>query len=737
MSKRRNQWKYKWITGGVLAWCVLVALFQNCSQVVAFRSSIGLGTGQASADSGNGSGYDGKPSGTYYRFIPEFSCENQAAPKAEITIQDGLPVNYQENSRFRCGFVNGVPNVSDVVVSKLQDQVVSYRAIPFERKDARPSDVPGNLVEAWCRDLRSEAGYEIVSYFDRVQSLAVGRIYEGRLRDGRLFVTQGPDQAVSRLVSQERVILRRDDFELVIHRKRLSLLAPGEFIGELKSAVHGDRELSCALGGALDIDVWPVAKVFDLPSSGFQLSPDRQVVAVSSSKARLDPSVFTPSNPTTLFTRSGEEWRALDNLSTGLWGVSNFEFTTDSRQLVVVADPVPYVADQLIRIDVDGRQALLLNEKSVSEGQRVARQFQMSADGQYVYYRDGSQEVPQSSVYDIEKWLRRVPITGGPVELLHPVWDIAEKEVMEFHLLEHANAIFYHQSFGGGDRFFTANRDGSEAVELPLADLRPGWSFRPDRTRKLGTFVLLDYVRTSDMKFETSAFDVSDRQIYSLGEVTGFLGASPNGDWFHLRGSVGEWLLHPHSQVRILLAGYQQIQFRSDNRGMFGIQQDALATDRTKLMSLDFTTATHRELCPNQPGRWLAVKPALPHSATEWIALSQGANGEIFVYRAADTSCVKVNSFPATSDKFLRFEVSPVDPRFIVVEFGASGAEPESLVFVPLNGTPSVLITSPRHSKASIFAFDFTANGREILFYGDQDWPGRAEIFRWMAPSLD
>src|SRR5689334_8324730 len=76
----------------------IVLGFQNCSPV-SFQL-LEKFNDEIKSDN-NGANYGGKPSGTYYHLVPEFSCEGNPNPVGEIDINSS-GITYMKNLSTQC-----------------------------------------------------------------------------------------------------------------------------------------------------------------------------------------------------------------------------------------------------------------------------------------------------------------------------------------------------------------------------------------------------------------------------------------------------------------------------------------------------------------------------------------------------------------------------------------------------------------------------------------------------------
>ena len=107
----------------------LLLLFQNCSRVnftnlsSSISTALSLPSGQTV--DGNGTGYGGKLSGTFYRFSPEFSCQGHEAPVASITAS-AAGIQLMENKQLMCGAVNTSLTEDLIDRSVFQNDIIGF-----------------------------------------------------------------------------------------------------------------------------------------------------------------------------------------------------------------------------------------------------------------------------------------------------------------------------------------------------------------------------------------------------------------------------------------------------------------------------------------------------------------------------------------------------------------------------------------------------------------------------------
>ncbi|MGZ5279461.1 MAG: hypothetical protein ACXWC9_05940, partial [Pseudobdellovibrionaceae bacterium] len=303
----------------------LLSAFQNCSPV-SFQSMNELYSPQKSQN--NGEGYSGKPKGDFYRFVPDFTCEQKVAPVAHINITGNL-ITISENKKLLCGAVNQQLDEGLIDSSIYQHEVVGYQEGIFEGAATTPTSVPANLVEVWCKDRNDEKGIETITHFDHVTNLAMNRIYY--TESGTQ--TQIPDFSVARVVANKTIVIKDENgFELTVHRDQPAPQA-GLFKAHLQATISGQkiaRETFCRLGGSLDPKVWPAKQIVDFNVNNFKTSPDLNLLGYTSHTATGIPNLYA------INTDGTSHVQASPHLPVS--GISKYLFSLDSKSLIYSAD---------------------------------------------------------------------------------------------------------------------------------------------------------------------------------------------------------------------------------------------------------------------------------------------------------------------------------------------------------------------------------------------------------------
>jgi hypothetical protein len=234
---------------------LLLISFQNCSGV-RFQALPLSFSQNSKTEGGNGEPYDGKLIGTFYRYVPGFTCESIPAPKSFIEISKLGSITLTENNPLQCGALVRNLQLPEIDHSIYQGDLIGYQEGIFEGFDVLPSSIPANLVQAWCRDSIDYSGIETIIHFDRVLNQSVGRVYYA-IKD-----LSGNDQAQlisdfeisQNLFNETSFSNLNKGFELKIFRDQPAAQS-GLFKAKLNVILNGttvSRDTTCRLGSSLD-----------------------------------------------------------------------------------------------------------------------------------------------------------------------------------------------------------------------------------------------------------------------------------------------------------------------------------------------------------------------------------------------------------------------------------------------------------------------------------------------------
>ncbi|MCM2281477.1 MAG: hypothetical protein NDI61_06480 [Bdellovibrionaceae bacterium] len=745
--------------------CLLV-VFQNCSPLNVSFKSLNPEKPLASlgAELGNGGEYGGKPEGVYYRFVPDFTCEALESPAAVLTINSETDVHYRENSQFKCGLVDGPLPIERVTRSRMQNDVVSYQAIPFERKDTAPSAIPANLVEAWCRDLSPGALFEIVSHFDRTQKQAVARIYQGQeSTTGSVLVNITPDAPVTRLVSSTQVHLRGNDFDLLIDRRRFSP-AVGEFLADFERG-GTSRTLSCALGGALDPNVWPNKLLLDAPLFDFdhapKISPDRSTFAFESSLEPRTPSQnFLPNSYTPSVLKNGvlKVYPALATFFFGGYGNrSTYHYSPDSSILLFNTQGI-------------GESAKLYRLSGTQEPISIAPLWTEQA-GQ-LHINPTTQQI-----------LYAQPTAGNFFQIMHStdtysssslVFQSVVSDLSDYTMLYSipglgkiltAGSRAADPTLGQTFQFDLMNWDGTDRRDVTVSPPGVGWAsavtqrshWIPGLTGS-PRFYESDVLPQVFIKPEVDTCSFLTRMVHlrTYQQIDSRLNSLPwmgSGDWLvmldvkqppcdepdFVSGATPR-LFNALSGAQLELPDYQvrSLIWNPAKNAVLGFQT-MTGTQRTRWMRVNLETLTPTELCPAHEGNWLSTSSfdaIVVRRDDSAIAASYSA-GRIHLYSATpDGRCSRVNSFPVTETPNVHHLTLAPNDSAVVVRTRLYSGGPQQLVYVPLNGAPPIQITSPRVANTTFFNVDFVGKDLdEVVFTMKDSLMQFRFLYSWKIPK--
>lgn len=196
--------------------------------------------------SGNGQGYDGKPS-DYYQVAPGFTCQSKPAPLAEVSIlADGDPL-LSENRNDQCNALQNQP-IPSVDFSSYNPDFVGYREKIFERLTNPDFATLTRYAEAWCKPQNlGSNNYDIVIHVDSNTQQSTAEIFFQDQSGNTRFV---PEFAVFRNINPNLAHYNADSFDLNIDRSIPAPEAWWFYHGQFTGSVDGqniNEEVICRM----------------------------------------------------------------------------------------------------------------------------------------------------------------------------------------------------------------------------------------------------------------------------------------------------------------------------------------------------------------------------------------------------------------------------------------------------------------------------------------------------------
>jgi hypothetical protein len=148
-------------------------LFQNCSQKQSFISLI---PNISSKASGNGGGYDGKLEGSYYHYIPNYTCEGKKSYKDKIVISENKIYLY-ENQVDVCAKTPREIRIDEITTSAFENEFIIAKNNIFAHSELDSTGIPENLTDVVCREDSVLPTYEVVTQYNKVKNISSTRVY--------------------------------------------------------------------------------------------------------------------------------------------------------------------------------------------------------------------------------------------------------------------------------------------------------------------------------------------------------------------------------------------------------------------------------------------------------------------------------------------------------------------------------------------------------------------------------
>lgn len=719
--------------------------YQNCARVDFSNNPF-----SSTSKMENGGVYGGKPTGTFYRLIPDFTCEQKEAPSAILEITE-TEAELKENKSLLCGASKQKLDLSLIDSSIYQDQIVGYLEGIFEGQSVLPTKIPSNLVEVWCKDRNDEQGIETITHFDRSQNLAVNRIhYSAQNPSGEFTPEVIPDSPVARTMTQNTVVIKDEQgFELTVHRDQPASQT-GLFKAEMKATINGQnviRDTSCRLGGSIDPSVWPSKQIVDLGVLDFKISPDKASLAFSSNTITGNANLYL----------TAANGRAIKQISPNLLspGIQDFVFTSDSTNVVYRGSQRQAGVPEIFKVNSNDGAILHL-------GNDLADAYQIDPAGRLtsmmitgagaVIYKDGSGNSRAVSSLN----LNIVSLAGGtPQRLSAPFSDTFG--VYGYNFSSEMNKVVYLEGSPITPDLFSVGVDGSEHIKItPI--LSGAWQlqwFDKLNLSEGGHYVVLRASNTVTAKGKnyvvaldgTGTIEIPDDWFWNFSNATetfAFLSTqsprSPATDFrFYVSNSA---LMNLKTRTLTKLPALKDAFFTKDSVNLVG----TVVVGGNRLQSLIYSAidGTQGELCPGVSG---TVMKILEMNPNHFIVVSYDNDSRILNIHVRNPmgACAKINAAVASRanlDFFRSVTVSPDQQKLLIHMETAqfSGSFPiagigNQLFYVPLNGKPAIQINLPVVSTASVSEAAFLGDSQSVLYVGDQVRLGEKNVFLWKASA--
>jgi hypothetical protein len=229
----------------ILAIGILVA-FQNCAKY-SFRN---LTSELTLKSSGNGGGYDGKLAGTYFHFIPHFTCEGRESFKDMIEVHDGRFFLF-ENQPEACAKVSRELKSEEIILSSLQNDLFLFADHIFMREASDLTQIPKSIPELLCRDNYSQPQFEVAAFYDVDKNTSILKIFSSASSSSTYSDS-------NRILSWPQISYSSASANLNfnVDLDSSSLAKPGQIKGKVASSLEiyklTSENLTCALGGGLE-----------------------------------------------------------------------------------------------------------------------------------------------------------------------------------------------------------------------------------------------------------------------------------------------------------------------------------------------------------------------------------------------------------------------------------------------------------------------------------------------------
>lgn len=682
-------------------------------------------------DSGNGGGYEGKPNGIYYHYVPSYTCEGQPSPEQITEIKDGQAYLYA-NTTDQCASQNQLISNSEIGFSPFQNEFISVNNKLFKRYEVKPQGIPDSLAEILCRDNFENPTYEVVSHFDRIKNEALTRVYfsDRKIEDFPVSRVLSMDklQYVAKGISLKVNLSAGADgkgrFEGVIEKSEIANLSPGA--------------MTCIIGGSMDTSHWSLKALTSIDAGPFHLGLNGAVMFFSEISRNYFSSNF--------YTYVQHVFKiGLDGL------VEDFTKRILGAEYNIIYYVGPVHDDLFIfaaRLTSEVWPSLFVYDSVTNRTKKLTNLVAESPTEAYIRANPVLTK-DRRLVYDT-----MVAYTAPQIKGFIRVYDLVTDTITQLATIDDHYAGHFVNANGKSVFFFWNDKDDiSNSIEIYDFD-RMQSTILPVKAAdgckiamfetQLFTFEekIIGIQVCGTSATELIRISLVDGSVKSFGEFKRRYWTTPDLKWLVIPMEKGSrivnlrtdefWsapidpyfmLVRPDGSYDDAIGNSGPKIGYDNSRYIFGFGGD---TSNPTAYKVDTQTQAFSEICNNVSGRKLDIGILPDHRAFVFTY-----DSELKVYRfyeaKQDGSCVRINEFPSQY---------PTVPKFISTNIGFGLLLGNSLsnttsvwtreaVFVPIDGRPPLKFNRDGNSN---WEMEVSSNRNRIILRGP-DAAGTVRIF--------
>jgi hypothetical protein len=754
MSINRKFWRLH------LAIFTSLFFFQNCSwdsSQLNLTNSASTTNKSLAFVSNNGTGYDGKPDGHYYNYMPSFECQGSQNFVNGLTINE-QKVDLVKNLPMKCGYQALPLSMAEIDTSPFQPGLVGYRDKIFEHSQNIFSKTPDRLVEAWCFNANGVKNFEVIQSYNFSTQQSKAQIYSR----GDSGDTTVPSFQTRRLVDKNDANFSSDSYSMTVHRQKIAT-APGIFSADLNAMINGQTtqvQLACRIGGYLDADLWPskvimIDDVFDFYNNHSLSSADGSSFYTSAKDNSGLLTIFKKS----LNSANGAE--PLPNLIASGDGIDNFRMASDQTHLV-------YLNDQVSPFDFEfnNRRHLFVYDINSSSAWPIGSAETLAAriDGDIriikdmVYYT----ELVVVSYTQRRLYLKRVHLDGSnPITIYDSgIYSLSDRSLSNRPYLTLLNdsdpLIFEVNDFNKSWRRLYSVANSSPTVKsitpdftdsLNMYDSTPVFSSKdssyvlyPVSAKSVGQSIgdittrmtATDGTAKSFLEMKGAFFSQISLYDASKTYVIGFPTAPPAG----VSGPSSQiaYIIDPRSWAFVPAPVLQSMQASADNHAFYGL------SELGELYKVNSGSGLAARICPSLSAIQRLVSPPCAPSNLYFLTNIGKLMG---VYRLSSGDvCTLVNQIPLSADSYPNLVISPNEASAVIVtgltqtpgEATIYGAK-NSMIWVPLNGKAPVKLSTPDIESVFTSEARFSNDSNSVVFSASGGTDHLSKIYQWTVPA--
>ncbi len=440
--------------------------FQNCTNGggISFQSVSQLGL-KSGVQQGNGSGYEGKPEGEFYRRLPSQVCAKTVLSKVTFppittnTSNSATGITLQSINPEDCTETNETIDISRVSYSRLQQKVISvddgvYEKLTPEELSVATSSETISLPEVWCQSPQGrDTAIDIVVKRNTVNQFGDVSVKIGSQMLSNIQIETLNTFQAARAFKSRELTYTSPAFNLRIDTRATQTSGRGDYSATVSLTSNGQdhsESLTCRLGSELDGAIWPSLLLGKEQIEQIYWFKDGDRILYSAKNSE---------GTTELFYKQTSELflqKVSPQVIGARYGVRDFKVSQDETQVLVAADyDLPYAYQLYGFYLASANDWKRISDTVTNPAYSVDQSYDFAANGLVVFKAS-----PKTKLTDGDKYFYTAQFDGSSRMQMHPNLG-TDEEAQNIVYLPGKSQFLFTEGFAFHFDFAMSNPDGT------------------------------------------------------------------------------------------------------------------------------------------------------------------------------------------------------------------------------------------------------------------------------------